>query len=164
MNPKRIVTILLLAFVAVSVVALVRKERAAAPSTEAAPGDASTAAAQAPAAAGDQVFVYYFHGSMRCMTCRRIEAYAREAVESTFGEELAAGRIVWREVDVEAPGNGHFVTDFELSTRSVVVARYRDGECKDWKRLDEIWQLVGNKDAFLGLVRAETGAMLEAGS
>ncbi len=164
MNPKRIVTVLLLVFVAVSVIALVRKERAvqnAAAAPEHVDGDDAAVADPASAVANDQVVVYYFHGTMRCVTCRRIEAYAKEAVESSFGAELEDGRLVWREVDVESPGNGHFVTDFELATRSVVVARYHGGERREWKRLDRVWQLVGDKPAFLDFVRAETAALLK---
>lgn len=162
MNPKRLVTVLLLAFVGASVVALVRKECGASNPTVPPPDAATATTVGTPATpSSGQVAVYYFHGSMRCATCRKIEAYAKEAVLGAFGNELASGTLTWREVDVEEPANGHFVDDFELSTRSVVVAHYRDGKCHDWKRLDQVWQLVDNKAALMELVRSATSAMLE---
>ena len=37
-----------------------------------------------------------------------------------------------------------------------------DGEERDWHELDETWQLVGDKPAFLEYVERETRAVLEA--
>ena len=39
-------------------------------------------------AMADGVVAIYFHGNVRCATCRKIEAYADEAVQSRFSEAL----------------------------------------------------------------------------
>ena len=31
---------------------------------------------------------YYFHGNMRCATCRKLEAYSEEAITKGFAEDL----------------------------------------------------------------------------
>lgn len=120
------------------------------------------ATAVPPPATGAETVVYYFHGNARCTTCRTIEAYANEAVELGFGQELADGTLSWRVVNVEPPENRHFIQDFQLVTRSVVLAEYRDGTVVRFENLDQVWQLVRNKQRFVDYVQSETKAFLGA--
>ena len=122
----------------------------------AATGAASPAvpAARRPAAAG--IRVYYFHGTTRCATCKTIEAYAHETVASAFAPDLKAGSLEWKVVNVDEPANQHFVRDFQLYTRSVVVVDAKDP--KRFKVLDRVWQLVGDKAAFQKYVEQEIRA------
>jgi hypothetical protein len=145
---KTVVTSVLLLFVAASVVALAVKNLRPGPQ---------------PAAAEvqrDGVTVYYFHGKMRCPTCQSIEAYAHEAVSSAFANELKDGRIEWKVVDFEQPENEHFAKDFELAVSSVVLVETRGGARKNWKNLPEVWELVGDKPAFIAFVQKEVRAFL----
>jgi hypothetical protein len=59
-------------------------------------------------------------------------------------------------VNVDEPANQHFVRDFQLYTRSVVVVDAKDS--KRYKILDRVWQLVGNKTAFQSYVEREIRA------
>jgi hypothetical protein len=114
-------------------------------------------------AEADGVVAFYFHGNVRCATCRKIEAYADEAIHVGFAEALENGTLIWSVVNVDEPDNKHYVEDFELVTRSVVLAEYRDGEVVRWKNLDKVWQLVRSKDGFVEYVQEEAGEFLGAG-
>lgn len=103
-----------------------------------------------------QVIAYYFHGNQRCVTCRTIEANAEESLRAGFSGELEAGKLVWRPVNVDAPENEHFVGDYELSTRSVILAEMLDGEQKQWKNLSRVWELARDKPSFIAYVQEET--------
>jgi hypothetical protein len=140
---KRIFTAVLLAFVAVSVGYLVR---------DGVRGAGDGPVATTGAGAGHVTVVYYFHGTKRCHTCRTIEALTREAVESAYSAELADGAVEIRTVNVDEPQNAHFVADYELSMRSVVLVEVVDGVEKRWQRLDEVWQLVDDRDAFVDYI------------
>ena len=107
-------------------------------------------------AAVDGVVAFYFHGNVRCATCKKIEAYASEAVAAGFSDQLASGRLVWRVVNVDEPENKHFIGDFQLVTRSVVLAEYSGGNVVRWDNLDKVWQLVRSKDGFVEYVQEET--------
>jgi len=116
---------------------------------------AATVVAAAPAASPG-ILVYYFHATTRCATCKTIEAYAHETVASKFAADLEARRLEWRTVNVEEPANQHFIRDFQLYTRSVVVVDAKDP--KRYKVLDRVWQLVRDKTAFQGYVEREIRA------
>jgi len=114
-----------------------------------------------PQEAGHLVVAYYFHGTSRCQTCLRIEEYAREAIEAGFPGEIESGTLEWYAVDVEQPQNEHFVADYELTTRSLILVDMGGGVQTRWKDLSRVWELVGDKEAFVTYVRGETQAYLE---
>jgi hypothetical protein len=116
----------------------------------------ASAAPAPPAVAAPGVLVYYFHATTRCATCRTIEAYAKETVTSRFAADLEARRLEWRAVNVDEPANRHFVQDFQLYTRSVVVVDAKDP--KRFKVLDRVWQLVRDKPSFQAYVEREVRA------
>ena len=106
------------------------------------------------------VVAYYFHGNFRCPTCRKIEALSREAVQSGFPEDLRAGRLVWHVINVEEPGNEHFIQDYQLFSKALVLVAKEGSKQTRWKNLQEVWTLVGNKEAFIKYVQAEIRAYL----
>jgi hypothetical protein len=105
--------------------------------------------------------VYYFHGNMRCSSCKKIEAYTEEAIRSGFPEALKNGTLELKVVNVEDPGNDHYVEDFQLYTRSVVVEKRLGNKQDQWKNLVRVWSLVRNKSAFMEYVQRETLALMK---
>jgi len=109
---------------------------------------------------GDGLVVYYFHGNVRCPTCRSIESQAQEVVETHFASQLQNGEIVWKLVNYEQASAKPLAEKFELQSPVVVLAKMKDGKIEDWKRLDEVWAFVGDKPAFSKYVRGEIERML----
>jgi hypothetical protein len=95
-----------------------------------------------------KVIAYYFHATVRCQTCRTIEAYSKEAIEKGFPAELKKGTIEWRLVNVQLPENRHYIQDYRLFTRSLVLVKVRDGKQVEWRNLEKVWDLVGDKNKF----------------
>jgi len=112
--------------------------------------------------AGDRIVITYFHGNRRCSTCKKIEAYALEAIESTFAAEQESGRLQWRIRNYEDDANAHLRERYALFANALVLSDVRDGAEHEWLDLDEIWKLAGDKAKFLAYVERETRAMLEA--
>jgi len=118
----------------------------------------------APAEAQVQVIATYFHGNRRCATCRKLEAYAQEAVTGGFPDEIAAGVLQWRVVNFDEDANAHFLEDYELFSQAVILSRLEGGKETVWKNLDRIWTLVGDQEAYLAYVRSELRTFLAAGA
>jgi hypothetical protein len=166
MNAKKVLTISLLMFVAACIAVVTVKALRPAPQPQpAAAGTLASAAnvnrPESSAPEGGAVIAYYFHGNVRCPTCRSIEAYAHEAVETGFADQLASGRLTWKVVNYEAAGNEHFAEDYKVIFPTVVLVRTSGASEKEWKNLDRVWELVDDKDAFLEYVRSETATMLK---
>lgn len=154
MKAKAVVTGILILFVLVSIVYLIADEarNGGAVPEPVAGADSPPSGEEGGVESGDgsanTVIVYYFHGNVRCATCRTIESYAEEAVRTAFAPELASGKMKWRPVNVDEPENEHFVQDYQLVTRSLVLVKMENEAQTEWKNLDKIWQLVGSKPQF----------------
>jgi len=172
MKIQKIIKAALLVFLLVSVAFLVMKEFLQGPETSSlkisqaiVPNVRSLAPEMTPKknpqVASHRVIVYYFHGRFRCPSCRRIEAFSQEAVQGGFSQALKDGRLEWQVVNVEKPWNEHFIRDYQLYTKSLVVVDMQDGRRTKWKNLERVWELLGDKDAFMKYVHEEVRAYLE---
>ena len=103
----------------------------------------------------EKVYAYYFHGSMRCATCYKLEQYSKEAIESNFKSELASGKVEFKVINIEEKGNVHFINDYQLYTKALVLSLIKDGKEVKSKNLNKIWELVGNKDKFIEYIKEE---------
>jgi hypothetical protein len=161
MKPKTVLTALLLTFVIASAAYFVfsetTKKNSPARLAEESSVESTVAAKDG---AESKVVVYYFHATKRCWTCKTIEAYSEEAIRSGFAEQLESGAMEWRPVNIDKAENQHFVDDFELATRTVVLVHVVDGVNKDWKKLDRVWELVRDKPAFVDYIWDNTNDFL----
>lgn len=104
--------------------------------------------------------VYYFHSDTRCPTCQAIESQAHGAIQSHFGDQLGRGEVVWKVLNYEQAAGKPLAAKFDVQIPVVVLAKMKQGEVQNWKRLDEVWALVGDKRAFAELIKDQTQAML----
>jgi hypothetical protein len=112
-------------------------------------------AASQPETNDTKVIAYYFHVTVRCTTCRMIESYSREVVEQKFGTDIAKGRLEYKLVNLQLPENRHFVKDYQLFTKSLVLVRFDKGRQAEYRVLNNTWELVGDKSAMQAYVERE---------
>jgi hypothetical protein len=159
-NVKSIMKGALLLFVLGSLIVLLVKETSQSARTSS--SDAQGRSADPTSVTeSKKVIAYYFHTTYRCPTCRRIEAYSKEAIDFGFAQELKDGRLEWRLINVELPQNQHFAQDYKLFTKSLVLVRMKDGKQVEWTNLSRVWELTGEHAAFLRYVQQEIRAYLE---
>ncbi len=101
----------------------------------------------------NQVIAYYFHGNFRCSNCLKIKQYSREAIEKYFGNELKSGELVFKVINVEEKGNEHFVNDYQLYTKSLVLSLVKNGKEIKSENLVKVWEYLGNRDKFYEYVK-----------
>ena len=109
----------------------------------------------APMSMPSQVVVYYFHGNARCPSCYKLEQYAKETLEQNFAAEMKDGKIVFKRINVEQSGNDHFVYDYQLYTKSVVISLVKDGKQIRFKNLEKVWDLLKDQNKYHDYVRDE---------
>jgi len=112
-------------------------------------------------AADNKVIAYYFHGSARCTTCHKMEEYAKEAIKSNFPDELANGMLVFRAVNIEEKNNKHFIDEYQLYTKALIISQVKDSKEIRHKNLTKIWEYARNKDKFSDYVTEEIKNYLE---
>lgn len=96
------------------------------------------------------VTAYYFHSNVRCSTCRNIERMTKEAIATI-------PNVKFETVNTDEAENKHFLTDYGLYTKSVVLVA-PDGK---WKNLDQIWNFVRSEPEFKNYIITETNNFKE---
>ena len=160
MKLKTVVTVVLLVFVAASVMYLLVGEVGSRSVGQPVDATLPEAASSVEDVSDGNVVVYYFHGTARCSNCIKFEAYSKEAIDESFSDALQSGRLNWVVVNVDDTENRHFIEDYRLVTRSLILVKMQDGRQVEWKNLEKIWQLVGDKTGFEQYVTNEIAVYL----
>lgn len=113
------------------------------------------AVAQVPA-----LTIYYFHGHVRCTNCINFEHFTEELLKKDFAEDFKSGRIQWKVINVDLPENGHYVNEYKLFTKSLVLVRHPASGKNSFKNLTDIWKFAGDKAQFQAYVKSEIEKML----
>lgn len=110
-----------------------------------------------------QVVVYYFHTNYRCASCLKIEQYTKEAVEKYFKNELKSGKLIFKVINVEEEKNTHFINDYKLYTKSVVLSLLKNEKEVKSKNLEKVWDFLRSEQKFTDYVKQEVSLFLKKG-
>lgn len=110
------------------------------------------------------LIVYFFFNDIRCASCLRLEAFAVEALETYFANEQTSGRLQWRPLSMDAPENEHYLIEYGLYSKSIVLVKMKDGAQVRWKNLERIWDLVYDKPKYFEYIRSSIVEFLEDNS
>ena len=114
-----------------------------------------TPAENLPVVDGPQVVMTYFLIGNRCASCRKIEALARETAEKDFSAELASNKLVFRVVGTDEPANRHYLNDYKLSSKTVIISQRLEGRETKWKDMKEVWNLLDDPPAYHAYLGAQ---------
>jgi hypothetical protein len=101
-----------------------------------------------PGVAADAVLVTYFSSDVRCATCLRIERLSRATVERNFAQELRNGRVNFRVINLDGDGNDHYVKDYSLISKTIIVSELAQGQEIRWENLQQVWTRQKDEPAF----------------
>ena len=107
------------------------------------------------------IIAYYFHRTMRCPSCIAIEANAADAIENNFKEQLANERLVWLPVNLGNSGGEAFEKEFDITISTLVLAKIQNGKYTEYKKLEKVWELLGDTEAFSQYIVNEINKYLQ---
>lgn len=112
-------------------------------------------AVNAGEATQNRVEVYYFHGNFRCVNCHNMEKWTKQTIESYFKKEVESGKLVFRIINTDTKSNEHYMTDYKLYTKSVVLALIKDGKEVRYENLAKVWDHLRSADGFCRYIKGE---------
>ena len=107
-----------------------------------------------PAQSGHQVVMTYFRNSIRCTSCKKIEALTTETTQKELAKDIASGKLLFRVIDVDEPANHHYIEEYKLTTKAVILSYRLDGKEQRWEDMEKIWDLLDQPDAFRAYLAA----------
>ena len=121
------------------------------------PGPAELHAAPVPE---NGVIIYQFHRRFRCDACYKLETSINEALKTHFPEELKAGSLIFKVIDLDAEGSGDFEKQYDFFYNTVIMVDMENGKETRFKNLEEVWGLVDDKEAVVEFIRSEVAEYL----
>lgn len=107
-----------------------------------------------------QVIAYYFHRTVRCPTCRAIEANSEKMINEIFSQQISAERVIWMDVNLDQPGGKEFEKEFEVSGSMLVIAQMTNGKCSSYKKLEDVWDIYDKPEKLRKYLTDEISQML----
>jgi len=95
----------------------------------------------------DQVEVFVFHSTQRCISCITIGKFAGETVNEYFQPELRDGKIEFKEINIDLPENKELARKFQASGSSLFINAIYD-DTDHIKEDTKVWRLVNSEDQF----------------
>jgi hypothetical protein len=109
----------------------------------------------------NHVVVYYFHTNFRCVNCHNMEMWTKEVVETDFKPQLENGTVVLKIINTETKGNEHYMGDYGLFTKSVVLSLVKGGKEVKCANLAKVWDFLRSGDKFKAYVKDEISKYLK---
>ena len=106
--------------------------------------------------------VTYFTTDVRCVSCKTIERLTRETLERDFAETMKNGQLRFQTINIDRAENKHYINEYDLSFKTVVVAGASQNANTDWEKLDEVWRLLNAPADFAAYVNAAVAQKLDA--
>jgi hypothetical protein len=98
--------------------------------------------------AADRIELVFFHPVPGCDSCERVGLLANETVTAYFGPELTAGKITFRDVNLNLPENRDIAHRYGAYTESLWIGEYNETGFHATEILD-IWYYAYNRDEYM---------------
>jgi hypothetical protein len=71
----------------------------------------------------DKIEAYYFHFTARCVTCRTIEAKAKENLETLYPNQMKQGLITFQSVNLEEDSSKPLAERLGVSGQTLLIVK-----------------------------------------
>ena len=123
-------------------------------------GDSNAASSSARDSNETVVIAYYFHRAIRCAGCLEIEANAQMVIENSFATQIADKKLIWAPFNLDDPGGEEFGKEFDVSVSTLVLSKTKSDNHPEYKKLEKVWQLAHEPNAFDAYVKDEVKQFL----
>lgn len=108
----------------------------------------------------DRVDVVYFHRANRCYSCIYTEEQTRYTLETYFANELNSGKLTFKAVNLQDASNAAIIKKYGAYTSQLFINTVT-GDTEHIEHVLEIWQFIGNNEAFSSVIRNKVMKALE---
>ena len=96
----------------------------------------------------EKLEIYHFHATNQCYSCKTVGAYAEEAVNTYFADELESGKIVFGHINGELPENRDLVIKYGVTGSSLWLGTYSGKEFKAEENVN-VWYKIRDREDYM---------------
>jgi hypothetical protein len=109
------------------------------------------------AASSDKIEAYYFHFTARCVTCRTIEAKAKENLETLYPNQIKQGLITFQSVNLEEASSKPLAEKLGVSGQTLLIVK---GDQKINLTNEGFMYAVVNPEKFKEIINEKVDGLL----
>jgi hypothetical protein len=113
---------------------------------------------QVVTAAGNDVEVYYFHMTTRCVTCKTIESEARRNVEMLYPEQYKSGKISFTALNIEEPAGKATGERLGVNSQTLLIVK---GDTKINITNEGFLYAVAKPDKFRDVIKEKVDPLIK---
>ncbi len=116
-------------------------------------GNAQTVKQEASTSAANKVEAYYFHMTVRCATCKTVEAEAKKDLEVLYGE-----KVKFQAINLEDEKNKAIVEKLQISGQTLLILK---GDSKINITNEGFLYAVNNPEKFKSIIKTKVDGLLK---
>lgn len=119
-------------------------------------GSATKEKKQTPA-----VKLVYFHATMRCEGCIKVEAAINRAMNKVFAKEIKSGKVVFESIDFQDDKNAALAKQFNVEEQTLIAMKMKNGKVAKSTNMKDFWNKCDKDEDIEKYVRTEVGKLLK---
>ena len=104
----------------------------------------------------------YFHATMRCDGCIKVEAAINRAVNKVFAKEMKSGKIVFESIDFQDDKNTALANEFKIDEQTLIAMKMKDGKVAKFSNMKDFWDKCNKDEDIEKYVKTEIGKLLKS--
>jgi len=114
---------------------------------------AQTAQKESAGSVSGKVEAYYFHMTVRCVTCKTVEAEAKKDLEVLYG-----GKVKFQAINLEDEKNKTLVEKLKISSQTLLIVK---GDSKINITNEGFLYAVNNPEKFKSIIKTKVDGLLK---
>jgi hypothetical protein len=104
------------------------------------------------------VEVYYFHNTIRCVTCKTVEAEARKNIEMLYPEHLKSGKINFTVLNIDEDAGRSVGSRLGINSQTLIIVK---GDKKINITNDGFLYAVSNPEKFKDMIKEKIDPLIK---
>jgi len=71
----------------------------------------------------ENINIYYFHFTARCITCKTVENESKKIVETLYPEHIKKGKISFKSINIDDPSSAQLVKLYNVGGQSLLITK-----------------------------------------
>jgi hypothetical protein len=105
----------------------------------------------------DKIEAYYFHFTARCMTCKTVEAKAKENLEILYPEQVKGGKITFQSINLDDAANKPLAEKLQVAGQTLMIVK---GSQKIILTTEGFMYAVGQPEKFKAIIKEKVDGLL----
>ena len=105
----------------------------------------------------DKIEAYYFHFTARCMTCKTVEAKAKESLETLYPDLMNDGKVTFQSVNLDDASSKALAERLQVAGQTLMIVK---GTKKIILTNEGFMYAVGQPEKFKAIIKEKVDGLL----